>query len=318
MESKNIFRLGVIFFYLSILYSCESNDDSRKDKVVFENVILLCDVTNRITNPSYNKPIHDSIILNQILDYFKINIVKPGSSINPQHIISYYNLNPLKKTNCDFVSKIDLNSVPNSMAKAAYVNSKGDGQTLTKDIDLFKRRIECEYGLSDISGDILNSLNTILIQNENVKTAKPSYDSVNDVSKEWRNTILLFTDGYLEFNNMEDSKHSTNGKIDEIRKYCFDNKVSPEKAIELNAKFQFLKIINPAFSNSRLFLLETFDRTIDKTTGVSSLKFSDEYILKALWKNWAKTSGFVEFEYFSFINTKTDILPRIRKLFIAD
>ncbi len=312
MESKKFLITTILMLSLC---SCSINKNEFTTKILFDNIIVLSDVTNRIVLEDYKKPVHDTVIISRLLDFYHDQIVRPGKTINPQHIFQFYNINSLKISNCNSINKIDLSSFKNSTEKSSYINSRVPGSSLKDDIYKLKNRISCEYQNTDAGGDILNSLNLILKVNENIKKTDLILDSANDVTKQWRNTIVVFTDGYLEFKGMKKSHYSTHNKIYQIRTLCQSKKISIENVLESNPNLKLEKLNNPAFGESRLFILETFDRSIDRKNGTSNESISDESILRILWSTWAKESGFEEFDYFPYFKNTDEINSRLSNLF---
>jgi hypothetical protein len=315
MEQK---RILVFIFFISLFVSCKTNNEiniEKTDKLILHNIIIISDVTNRIT--SWPKPIHDTVIIDNLIDYFNQEIIRPGILTNPRHIIQFYNLNPFKQSNCNGISKIDLFGMRNSIEKSKYVNSKSIGNTLNNDLLNLKETIQCQYKTQDKSGDILNSLNQIFVLDENIMNSQPKYDSILEASQVWENDVFLFTDGYLEFNNMKNSKFSTpSSKIIEIRKLCLQNKKNPTDILDTYPNLKIEPILNKAFNHIKLHILETYDRGIDKTTGISKEAISDEIILKSLWNKWALESGFPQpITYYSFIKKNQDIKNKIITIF---
>jgi hypothetical protein len=205
----------------------------------------------------------------------------------------------------------------NSIEKSKYVNSKSIGNTLNNDLLNLKETIQCQYKTQDKSGDILNSLNQIFVLDENIMNSQPKYYSILEASQVWENDVFLFTDGYLEFNNMKNSKFSTpSSKIIEIRKLCLQNKKNPTDILDTYPNLKIEPILNKAFNHIKLHILETYDRGIDKTTGISKEAISDEIILKSLWNKWALESGFPQpITYYSFIKKNQDIKNKIITIF---
>lgn len=314
MEQK---RILVFIFFILIFVSCSDNEIilEKKDKLILHNIIIISDVTNRIT--SWPKPIHDTVIINNLIDYFNQEIIRPGKLTNPRHIIQFYNLNPFSSSNCNGISKIDLLEMKNGIEKSKYVNSKKNGATLNNDLLSLKQTIQCQYKIQDKSGDILNSLNQIFVFNENIKNSQSIYDSILEADQVWENDVFLFTDGYLEFNNMKNSKFSTpSSKIFQIRKLCLQNKKNPSEILDIYPNLKLEPILNKAFNHIKLHILEAYDRGIDKTTGISKEAISDEIILKSLWNKWALESGFPQpITYYSFIKKNQDIKNKIITIF---
>jgi hypothetical protein len=116
---------------------------------------------------------------------------------------------------------------------------------------------------------------------------------------------------------MKNSKFSTpSSKIIEIRKLCLQNKKNPTDILDTYPNLKIEPILNKAFNHIKLHILETYDRGIDKTTGISKEAISDEIILKSLWNKWALESGFPQpITYYSFIKKNQDIKNKIITIF---
>jgi len=304
---------GLILF----LSSCKTEIETEKNSVKYDNIIIFSDMSNRLDKSIYLPP-NDTILINKIADFFVSSCVQPGVKLNDRSSISFSFLNPvsykIKK------SKIDLEEeFPKSKDKGkkqAYVNSTCKPKNLKKDIKLFKNSIKNvyknyqkfnnKYGL-----DVINIINE-KINNSNIIKQKSMILGENDTTTiNYENHLIIFTDGYLEYNTIkaESSRYYGIDKINKVRNFCKLNYCTPEVAI---SKFQQPKLPKSFSKINRyvsIYILETNDRNFDKNTGSNKYEsgLTDNDILKAVWKFWAKESGFKKFVWQKINLNKNEI-----------
>jgi hypothetical protein len=247
-----------------------------------------------------NKKPSDTIVINQIVDFFVTGCVKPGIKVNDRSAISFLRANH-QRSNCPS-SRIDIGQFKNLEEKQQFVNNKSDNVNLSKAILEFKSSLICNYLERDKGGLDLLSLIYQEVNTGNL-IKKPEYliSETDTTTLYFHNHLFIFTDGYLEFSTSTGSKdfYYSEPQIQAIRKFCRINKVSPEKAIIDNPQFKLRPLVSENNKLVNLYILETDDRgfNIEKGTLKNTGDLSDNNILRIVWKVWAEESGFNNFEW---------------------
>jgi hypothetical protein len=88
-------------------------------------------------------------------------------------------------------------------------------------------------------------------------------------------------------------------EIKKIRNYCQSKKVTASKALELNSSFSLPPVKEEKNKTINLHAFETHERDRkEKTqTYIYEKGLRDNEILEAVWRKWAKESGFKSFEW---------------------
>ena len=323
MKNLKLIRFGKFTFLfinlVSTLLSCKTEEEEIS--LTYDNIVIFSDMSNRLNNSlSQNLPANDTILINKITDFFVTSCIQPGVKTNDRSSISFSFLNPVNYNINK--PKIDLEEeFPKSTdigKKQAYVNSTCETKNLKSDIKLFKNSIKNvyqnyyqqkttnEYGL-----DILNIIND-KINNSNIIKQKTLILGENDTSSiNYENHLIIFTDGYLEYNTRkaESSRYYGIEKIDIVRNFCKLKHCTPEDAISKFQQPKLPKSFSKINQNVSIYILETNDRNFDKNTGSNRYEsgLTDNDILKAVWKFWAKESGFKKFVWQKINLNKNEI-----------
>jgi hypothetical protein len=278
------------------VYGCKLDiPNDEPDIIEYDNIMIYTDLSSRLNkNPS------DTLVINQIVDFFVTGCVKPGIKVNDRSAISFSRLN-YHLSNCPS-AKIDIGQFKNLEEKQQFVNDKNESKGLTKSIFEFKSSVSCNYFERDNGGlDLLSLIYQEVSTGNHIK--KPEYilSETDTTTLKFNNHLFIFTDGYLEYSTATGSKDFYFGelRIESVRKFCKTNKVSAEEAIRKNLQFK----IRPLFSENNkfvnLYILETDDRgfNVQKGTLKNTGDLSDNNILRLVWKIWAEESGFRHFEW---------------------
>jgi hypothetical protein len=302
LKNINLIYLIVIFF----LVSCKTKESNIPIK--YDNIIIFSDLSNRLDRTiSTNLPASDTIVINRIIDFFVSDCVKPGIKNNDRSSILYSFLNPISYNLPK--SKIDLEeefpNVSDIKSKQAYVNNTCQTKNISCDIIDLKLSIKRIYNnykkFSNNYGlDILNLINDKIKNSNLIKKTVVTHTELGTSKRLYDNHLFIFTDGYLEYysKGAVKSRYFDYKKIETIRDFCIKKKCYPKEAID---KYSYLPRLPHLFSiinkDIALYIMETNDRHYDKNTGSNLYEngLTDNDILKAVWKKWAKDSGFKKF-----------------------
>lgn len=316
MMSNIFLRLSIGFLILLGFTNCTNCRREPKNEITnYNNILIYSDLSSRM-----DKNPNDKILINELLTYFEKECVKPGEKIGDNSSINFSKINAYN-TNCE-TAKIDLTEIEKVEDKQAFVNNKSK-DNLKKRLKEFSAIVNCNYQEKDKGGlDILSLLHGTINEGNSIKQpivqALPNGDKY---TKNFINHMFLFTDGYLEYNTDGIGKKYYFGseQIESVREFCIKNNVSPEKAIE-NVK-NHLKLTPLRSENNKLinlYILETDDRGFNKQQGTqkNSGPLSDNNILQAAWKIWAKESGFKNFVWKQTSKSSTIAKDYIQQLIV--
>jgi hypothetical protein len=245
-----------------------------------------------------NKPPKDIDEIHKLVQYFKTECVKPGKKIGDKSCISFSTIS--NKT----ATSIDMEEIKNLGEKQRFINSTGEYKNngFVQKIDNFENTVKSEYSRTRNQGLDLISILIEKIENEPIIKKDTCYtDGIDTTFVKYDNHIYVFTDGYLEYKNKQSNSQFYFGssEIQKVRKFCETNKVDIKKALETNNSLCLP--INKSSKNQyiTLHVFETHER--DKNDEFSTYKhpigLRDNEILEAVWRKWAKESGFKSFEW---------------------
>lgn len=288
----NNFLLIVVLMAAAFFFSCNSDFGTQEitKSITYDNISIYSDLSNRL-----NHSPNDSLIIEQIITYFIESCVKPGIKINDRSALSFSKLNSFNSQCTNAI--IDLNEFDDLVSKQKFVNNTSE-YNLDAAIAEFKSSVSCSYRNRDKRGLDVISLLAYEIENGNCFKESMIIPGEYDTTYfHFRNHIFLFTDGYLEFV----PKYGNNDYYfgyREIRKLRSALKESGGSDIVQflndNPEYAIPAINNPNNRFIDLYILETYDRGINKKYGTirNAGPFSDNNILKAVWEHWASKSEF--------------------------
>jgi hypothetical protein len=310
-ELKTGFSIAILF----IICGCKFDiPNEETDKIEYDNIMIYTDLSSRMnTNPG------DTYVINKIVDFFVTSCVKPGIKVNDRSAISFSRANH-QRSNCPS-AKIDLGQFKNLEEKQQFVNNKSDKKNLSKAVLEFKNTVSCNYLERDNGGlDLLSLIYQEVNTGNQIK--KPEYliSETDSTTLFYHNHLFIFTDGYLEHSTTNGSSDFYYGEpqIENLRKFCRTNKVSPEEAIRNNPQFKIRPLVSENNKIVNLYILETDDRgfNVQKGTFKNTGDLSDNNILRLVWKVWAEESGFNHFEWrpiTTATNLPTDYIQKLIK-----
>jgi hypothetical protein len=261
----------------------------QNKNLTYQNIIILSDMSSRLDN----RPQKDIAEIRKIIQFFNNECVKPGEKIGDKSCISFSAFT--EKT----AAIIDINKIKKLGEKQRFINNQAEYKDcgLEQQIKNFDSTVRSIYAKRRNGGLDLISLLIEKISNEPIiKEDTFLTDGIDTTYLAYDNHIYIFTDGYLEYRGKRANSQFYFGssEIEKVRRFCKINKVNISKALESETslclpayKFKLNKYIN-------LHILETHERDID----LISQKYKnptgqrDNEILEAVWRKWAKDSGF--------------------------
>lgn len=286
----------VILFFTSCVSESqtESQIDSRSKHLIYQNIIILSDMSSRLDN----RPEKDVQEILKIVQFFKDECVKPGEKIGDKSSISFSVFS--EKTACE----IDINKIKNLGEKQRFINSTAEYRNsgLKQQISNFNNVVKKKYATTRNAGLDLISLLMEKISNESIiKVDTYLTDGIDTTYLKHENHIYIFTDGYLEyFGKQINSQFYFGGpEIGKIRKHCIDNNLKVSQALEMDKSLGLPPSEHKLNKFINLHILETQER--DKNFVTQSYNYPsgqrDNEILEVVWRKWAKDSGFKNLEW---------------------
>lgn len=285
-------KIIVGFIFSVVLFSCDNQ--SQNKYLNYQNIVILTDMSSRLDNKAFK----DIGEIHKIVQFFRNECVKPGEKIGDKSSIAFSTFSG----NID--ASIDIDKIKGLGAKQQFINSTGEykGKGLDSQIDFFEQSVKNVYqntrnqGL-DLISILIDKIDTQPIIKKNTFLS----DGVDTTFINYDNHIYIFTDGYLEYQNKENNKqfYFGNDEIERVRQFCQSNQVDVNTALQNNRE-----LCLPSFKNSKnqsihLHILETHER--DKDEKLQTYKYPkglrDNEILEAVWRKWAKDSGFKSLEW---------------------
>jgi hypothetical protein len=298
---------------LATLCGCKFDiPNDEPDIIEYDNIMIYTDLSSRMNkNPS------DTLVIDQVVNFFVTGCVKPGIKVNDRSAISFSRANH-QRSNCPS-TKIDIGQFKNLEEKQQFVNDKLENSGLSRTVLEFKNNIRCNYQERDNGGlDLLSLIYQEVNSGNHIKKPEYLYSENDTTTLYYNNHLFLFTDGYLEYSTTTGSKDFYYGEpqLEILRKHCRSNKVSPEEAIKNNSQFKIRPLVSEYNKFVNLYILETDDRgfNIQKGTLKNTGDLSDNNLLRLVWKVWAEESGFKNFEWkqtTTATNLPTDYISKI-------
>lgn len=278
-----------LIFCLVIILLTSCGPVSQNQELTYQNIVILSDMSSRLDN----RPQKDLEEIHKLVQFFKNECVKPGEKIGDKSSISFSTFSD--KT----AASIDINKIKNIGEKQRFINSTAEYENsgLIQKIILFESIIDSTYSTTRNEGLDLISLLIEKIANEPIiKENIYLVDGIDTTYVDYENHIYIFTDGYLEY--LGKGKNSQfyfgNSEIEKVRQYCIANKVNISDALESDRTLCLPPCRLKQNENIFLHLKETHERDKNLVTQTYSHPrgHRDNEILEAVWKKWAKDSGF--------------------------
>ena len=280
---------NIIVSCLVLLLFASCGIEPQNKYLTYQNIVILSDMSSRLDN----RPQKDVDEILKIVQFFKTECVKPGEKIADKSCISFSAFSEKS------AATIDISKIKNLGEKQRFINSTGNYQKcgLNQQITNFNIAVKNVYAKTRNEGLDLISLLIEKISNEPI-LKEDTYlpDGIDTTYVNYENHIYIFTDGYLEYRgkNTNSQFYFGNSEIEKVRKYCNDYKVNISSALESDKSLCLPTCNNKLNKYINLHILETHERDKDLITQTYNHHTGqrDNEILEAVWRKWAKDSGF--------------------------
>lgn len=309
MKITNILPLAILPFFVACMREGSSKEpETNNSHVTLKDytIIIAPDLSNRINMELYPKPIHDTVLLRDLIghssDLLTLNTRRSGQA--DIYKVDFINRGILNGTSFDPKKMtIDFNRFENNqMDRVKYIRQglKSDEQQFSDEV----KRVY-DYSLKNQTGaDVWNYFNET-VKSSLVDASSKRIQSGNNirVDKKNNNVVLLLTDGYLESDNRGKGYRLGPELITKIRK---DFKASGKSDLATFIKADSAYAINKtdfSLKDVNIFIAELVDRSLDKY-GVAKEQPTDFQIIKVVWEKWLKDSGCPNVKLVQAVNTK--------------
>lgn len=288
---------GLNFLWGLVLYS-SCMPESKDKHLVYQNIVILADMSSRLKNARF--PQKDYKQIHKIVQYFKSECVKPGDKIGDKSSITFSPFSERVAINIDLEKMTDLGD------KQSFINStnKYKNSGLDYELKIFEDSVKSLYERITNPGLDLISFLIEKIENENiVKEDRAIPNGVDTTFISYENHIYIFTDGYLEYKRSQTRQNNPfyfgEGEIESVRKYSGSKQLDVTSALQMNTALCLRPYKSKKNKFINLHVYETHERDKDTkfTTYRNNPGFRDNEILEAVWRKWAKESGFKDFEW---------------------
>ena len=314
MCNNNIIRNIYIFIIISLftLTSCLPNNGEEKvaTKTHF-NIYIVSDLSNRVNNNLYPKPIQDTVIISAYIRSFDSVLHLGNRLINQKDRLHYevvnnefYNLMPSGITNN---LKIDIARFDNAGKQAErieYVKKSmaSDLKRMSGDIDLFYDSAATHQYGADIWTYLNNFSPSIGINKSDTATIF-NLEENQTIHNKISNILFLFTDGYIEAGLYGKGYDLGQKKVNAIRdEYHKSQMHNLDQFLDAHPEYSIKPLTNKELKNVNIIVMEAYDRSLSKSGSATSHP-TDTEILKAAWNQWMKKSGVSIFEFHPFVNS---------------
>lgn len=297
----------LLLVFLPFLVACNSDKPPKKEVMIKDyNIIIAPDLSNRINMMKYPKPIHDTLLIREIVDHADVllKLNKRSSGQSDVYKIDFINKGILNSSSFDSKKMtIDFSQFGNrQLDRSNYIRKelKSDKQTFSNEVN----RVY-DYSLQNQTGaDVWNYFN------ETIKTSlvdvSPQFfnETTKGVfNKKNTNVVLLLTDGYIESANQGKGYKLGPQMIEKIRKAFNASGNSDLQAFITQDSSYAIKKTSFNLKDVNIFIGEMVDRSLDKH-GVSKVQPTDFQIIQVIWEKWLKDSGASNVKILQAVNTK--------------
>lgn len=321
-KSKIIIVCLVVFISLC---SCANKGKDKKVNIIEHfNICIVPDLSNRINNKLYPKAVDDTQLVNAIVDDIYPNILRNRVKINQSdkiklkftstNILSYYDVNNESLS-------FDFSDYNRQVERINYLDNRDDNNLFEQDKNAFKNEFSrvIESARSKSCGaDIWSFFNNLT--NNAILVEQPDNKNKKCMSlHEFKNVIILITDGYIEAglygksNGIGNKRyHLSSNSIKNFRTQFKKSKETDYKIFFRNNGYGLMPLKNPLLKNVEVLAVEFYDRSLSPS-GNASVHPTDGEILELFWTDWMKESGVKKFKCCKITSSVKEFLHTFHK-----
>ena len=316
----------IIFFFLrngNEQYEADVNKVSETVETVHYNIIVSPDLSNRVVETLYPKPVSDTDIVRTIFDNIYPRVLTAGGRKQHQtdkFRIDFINRSLLSKYQVDSdVLMLDFSRFKKQSERIEYLNGRGAAGSLKEDSERLKEEVGQIYSAARKNthgADIWSYLNTSfhkqMLGPELDSTSVEGSDAI--FKNKYRNVLILLTDGYIETglttaNGAKTRKthNLTKADVDRFRaNYLKNGNGSSLKEFFSQNEYGIIPVENSALAATEVLVLELYDRSLS-AGGSATAHPTDFEILQLFWNDWLEKSGVKKFEVHPTASSKKEV-----------
>ncbi|WP_146616152.1 hypothetical protein [Chitinophaga dinghuensis] len=270
-------------------------------------------MSNRVNPQRYQRPLNDVDILSiftsnlypTILRFKRTEYQQDKLTIDfiNKGLINQYGVNTDKLF-------IDFGRFSNQNERISYIMGRDSVRgTLKNDIDEMRMEFSRVNNLAvgqNTGSDIWSYFNQgiderrVLLPEKTVKYQRNSY--VNN----YRNILILVTDGYIEAGIYNKGVDLSQKSINQFRNaFLASREQDMQLFLEKHKQFQIKPVNNEYLSNLEILVMELYDRSLS-SGGAATKHPTDMEIIKLLWTNWLQQSKVKRFELHPYASSKDE------------
>lgn len=293
---KHIYIQTLLFLTVLLVSECVNPPVTTKPKEKEHLNILICsDLSNRLT--IHKKTESDVKLISKFLDlYPKEMYYSMGRKRGQNDIVKTLFLNDRNIKSCNINSEdleIDLSS-QNDAERIKFIKNIDTVKNYKIAKQNFKRELAKLYSCvkeKPQGADLYNFFNQKL-------------DSIYIKKKGYRNILLLFTDGYIEYGSYQKKKNKSfylsQSLIASFRKAYKKSEETNIKSFFNKNNYGIQPIENSVLQHLEVLALEFYDRSLSKGSNTSTDRPTDYEIIKLFWEDWMKKSNVKFFKSYKF------------------
>jgi hypothetical protein len=310
------------------LFALGCSDNKQTEKlgvgVIYHyNVMIVPDLSNRIMEGKYPKPVSDQRIIEGVLDLIYPDILTVGRQENQQDLfrISFINEGVINLYELNMGNlEIDFSDFDNQLERIDYIVGNAI-PNLGTDLDLYKNEISKAYAQAQqetYGADIWSFFNKM--DSYSVKDTIRSFTYEGDKYVErFKNVMILITDGYLEAGIYDEKGCESDNlcyflsgrTINEFRSTFKNSGMRDMSEFFKQAGYGIVPVNNDALNNLDIILLEAYDRSLDKS-GNATIFPSDYQIMELFWKDWMEKSSVKSFQMHQTVADQNEASQKIK------
>jgi hypothetical protein len=313
------------------LFSCETPNDRKTEgntsaqeqdttDIIHFNIAIVPDLSNRMDQALYPKPISDYAIAKSVITNLYPKILTHRRSENQADKVAVGFINKANVRQYDINTsalKIDFSKFENQLSRIHYVKGRTertfaiDTSNFLKEFKRITSRAARGPAGADVWSFFQNGIDGILIQKDERIT--PYNNKI--YRNKFRNILILITDGYVEAGLYRDGGCSDEAnqcyylskrRVDEFRN-AFQRSGEPDmKTFFAKNNYGIVRVSNPNLGEVEVLALEFYDRSLNRN-GTPTVYPSDWEILKLFWDDWLQKSGVKKYELRQIATSKQDV-----------
>ncbi len=271
--------LSIFLLFNSCNEFKQAVDEAKKENgpIPKDNYMVLLDMSDRLLSNNQSQPAKDVAVVKTLLSAFKTNIDKK----DPTRL--YYTVK----------DKLKILLSPQKSTPAALYESVGNLRIDFEAEDPYKRAPALDSLKIAFDQELPALYKKAMFSNKAADYTGADIwkyfneDLEDDLVKDGQNTLFILTDGYMDFESVQDRPKQKN-RFTSCRQIIDDLRGYPDWSAKFDAEDYGLMTVGKKFSNLRVVVLEMNP----------SQNWNGEYgLLTKIWSKWFKEMGIEQFHF---------------------